>query len=185
MPKNRIFSLIFYGLPALIITGMKLNLRLLGVGFGVVGLVVLLGATEAWQASVRLGKQPDDGFVVSSGQKINPGTLAFDGRPVDLALHPSGSFFAVLGQNNVFLATQEKLLEGQSVGLGTGAGFHGLVWSPDGTRLFASVSNGTVKECLWDGKTLTAGRRIALTEKGNPRPGGMALTSDGKSCLWR
>jgi hypothetical protein len=35
--------------------------------------------------SVRLGKQADGSFVVSSGQRVEPGAIAFDGRPIDLA----------------------------------------------------------------------------------------------------
>ena len=39
-------------------------------------------------ATVRMGRQPDGSFLVSSGQRIEGGSIAFRGRPIDLALHP-------------------------------------------------------------------------------------------------
>ncbi len=154
-----------------------------------IGAAALLGgmlvAGAVWKAAdIRMGQQPDGGFVVASGQKIPAGTIAFDGRAVDIALHPSGEFAAVLGQRTVFLITSDKVIQGSEVPLGAGAGFHGLVWSREGDRLFASVSNGTVVEILLGARrTLTLGRKFDPKPdgaKGNPRPGGMALTADGK-----
>lgn len=136
-----------------------------------------------WQATQtrKLGKQSDGTFVVSSGQTIEPGTIAFEGRPVDIALHPNRRTLAVLGQNKVFLATESGVIAGTEVPLGAGAGSHGLVWTPEGTRLFASVSNGVVQECLYENGKLTAGRKLEFGGKGNPRPTGLCLTKDGKT----
>jgi len=148
-----------------------------------VGALAVLGLGMALQqaGTVKLGKQADGTFMVSSGQRIEAGTLAFDGRPVDIAAHPAGKTLAVLGQNKVFLVTDKAVVAGSDVALGAGAGFHGLVWTPDGTRLFASVSNGSIQECLYTDGKLTAGRKLTFAEKGNPRPGGMAITRDGKT----
>lgn len=133
-------------------------------------------------AVITMGKQPDGAFVVSSEQRVEPGAIAFDGRPTDLALHPSGAFVAVLNQQNVFLADKTGVLPDSKVPLDDGAAYRGAAWSPDGTRLFVSVSEGYIQELTLEGKRLTVGRKIAVKPKDakeNPRPGGMAITRDG------
>ncbi len=152
-------------------------------GISVVAFSVLVLAAR-YQTVIRMGKQPDGSFMLSSGQRIQPGTLAFDGRPVSIALHPSGRFFAVLGQNAVFLARSSGIMDGTKVALDSGAGFNGLAWNADGSQLYASVSNGTILEMHCEGETLKAGRKLAPKPEGatgNPRPGGIAITRDGKT----
>ena len=136
-----------------------------------------------WRAdSPKVGRQPDGSFVVATGQRILPGTIAFDGRPIDIAMHPSGDFFAVLNQSTVFLSGRSAVLEGSSAKLAAGASFRGLVWNPSGTRLYASLSNGQVQVFALKGRTLAAAGAIELTSdpKKNPVPGGMAITRDGR-----
>ena len=115
----------------------------------VLGLFLLaaLAGGLARRAPVWMGRQPDGSFLVSSGQRIEGGSIAFAGRPIDLALHPRGEVFAVLNKSEVFLAGAGGVLEGTRVSLGpeTSAGFHGLAWSPDGTRLYASTDRGHVQ----------------------------------------
>ena len=133
---------------------------------------------------LKMGKQPDGGFIVSAGQKIQAPALSFDSRPIDLALHPSGQFFAVLNQDEVFLATAQGVLPESAAKLSAGAGFRGAIWTPDGSKLFVSVSDGVVQELLLKDKKLTAGRKLEIkpaNEKDNPRPGGMTMTKDGKT----
>ncbi|HLJ55366.1 MAG TPA: bifunctional YncE family protein/alkaline phosphatase family protein [Chthonomonadaceae bacterium] len=139
-----------------------------------------LAAMQA--ARLRVGIQPDHSAIVSSLQRVEPASVAFDGRPVDIALHPSGQFFAVLNQKSVLLATRDGVIAGSSAPLHSGAGFHGLVWSPDGARLYASVSDGFVESFDLAGRALTPHGRIDLRpadSNANPRPGGMAITRDG------
>ncbi|MFO0951116.1 MAG: hypothetical protein U0835_08190 [Isosphaeraceae bacterium] len=66
-------------------------------------------------APVWMGRQPDGGFIVSTGQRVEPGSIAFKGRPIDLAVHPSGDFFAVLNKSAVFLADTRGVREGSNV----------------------------------------------------------------------
>ena len=91
-----------------------------------------------------MGRQPDGGFLVSTGQRIEPGSIAFDGRPIDLAAHPRENLFAVLSKSEVFLGDSSGIRKGTNVSLGprASAGFRGLVWSPAGERLFASTGSG-------------------------------------------
>jgi sugar lactone lactonase YvrE len=131
-----------------------------------------------------MGRQADGSFIVSSGQRVEPNAIAFDGRPVDIALHPSGKFCAVLGQNGVFLIDHAGVITGSNAFLAgsAGAGYHGLIWSPDGKQLFASDSEGSVQTYALSGTTLTPGQPISIKPAdapGNPRPGGMAITRDG------
>jgi hypothetical protein len=156
------------------------RIALLGIGLAV---LAACAAGAARLAMVRMGRQPDCGFLVSSGQRIEGDSLAFEGRPIDLALHPSGEFFAVLNKNSVFLATPAGLREGSRVGLGAGAGFRGLVWSPDGQRLFASTDKGFLCEFLYKNEMLAIMAKLVVEpvpSHGNPVPGGMAITRDGK-----
>jgi hypothetical protein len=55
---------------------------------------VALGMTRF--AGVWMGRQPDGSFLVSTGQRIESGSIAFTGRPIDLALHPMRDLFAIL-----------------------------------------------------------------------------------------
>ncbi|HEY2157606.1 MAG TPA: hypothetical protein VGH33_18400, partial [Isosphaeraceae bacterium] len=91
-----------------------------------VAVLALLALGLARWASVRMGRQPDGSFMVSSGQRIEGGALAFDGRPIDLALHPSGKFYAVLNKRAVFLGMGESVRDARLVSIGAGAGFRGL-----------------------------------------------------------
>jgi DNA-binding beta-propeller fold protein YncE len=158
--------------------------RILGAVILAVAAVGAVSYAGSRLSSRRMGPQPDGSFIVSSGQRVEPNAIAFDGRPTDIALHPSGAFCAVLGQSRVFLLNREGVIAGSAAALaaGAGAGYHGLLWSPDGKRLYASDSEGTVDTFDLAGTTLTAGPRISIKPEGaagNPRPGGMAITRDG------
>lgn len=150
----------------------------------VAGIVAVGGIALGRRAVVHMGKQPDGTFVVSSGQRIEAGTIAFDGRPVDLALHPNGSVVAVLGQNKIFLVNKSGVIANTDVPLGAGASSQGLVWNTAGTRLYASASNGTIVEATYENDKLEKARTFTpkpADAKGNPRPAGLALTRDGKT----
>ena len=133
----------------------------------------------------RMGRQPDGGFVVSTGQRVEADAKAFTGRPSDLAVHPGGQFYAVMGRNRVFLGDAQSVYESAGVSLGSNAGYHGLLWSADGKSLFASTQKGHVQQFQLgdDQKSLVASKVIKIVgdqEKANPVPGGMTITKDGK-----
>src|SRR5215213_6850268 len=90
--------------------------------------------------------------------------VAFAGRPIDLALHPSEQFFAVLSKDEVFLADPAGVVAGSAVPFPkkVHAGFRGIAWSPDGSRLFVSTDKGHLQTYRLDGRVLTAGPRIDL-----------------------
>ncbi len=157
--------------------------------FALLGLLTLaaVAAGLARLTPVRMGRQPDGSFLVSSGQRIEGGSIAFNGRPIDLAVHPRDEVFAVLNKSEVLLFNADGTRAGRRVALysldgETSAGFRGLVWSPDGTRLFASTDRGHVQAFSYTDGMLKAAGRIRIqpeAARGNPVPGGMAITRDG------
>jgi DNA-binding beta-propeller fold protein YncE len=146
-----------------------------------------VAASVARYGPVWMGRQRDGSFLVSSGQRIEGGSIAFEGRPIDLAVHPVEDVFAVLNKSAVFLADRAGLRARTQVPLSSlsgkvSAGFRGLVWSPDGTRLFASTDRGHVQTFAYELGTLRATHRLIIQPKGateKPVPGGMAITHDG------
>jgi DNA-binding beta-propeller fold protein YncE len=136
---------------------------------------------------LKLGRQADGGFIVSSGQRIPGGAIAFTGRPIDLVRHPVQDLFAVLNQKNVFLLDRNGVIEESRVALSkkATAGFRGLIWSPDGKMLFASMSKEHgIAVFKLDDRKLVAGGIIRFDPpktKVYSVPGGMAITRDGKS----
>ncbi len=149
------------------------------IGMAAVGAVMAAG----WANRLLMGRQPDGTFLVSSGRFIEPGTIAFEGRAIDIAMHPREEMVAVLHRNSVFLADTTRVLPGSRAALAHGASFRGCAWHPDGARLYVSVSQGYVQELRRDNWSLTVGRRLTpapADARGNPRPGGMALTRDGR-----
>ncbi len=146
--------------------------------------LVALGLGLTRRATVWMGRQPDGAFMVSSGQRVEGGSIAFNGRPIDLAVHPREDLFAVLNKSEVFLADEAGVRRGTNVTLGekASAGFRGLAWSPDGARLFASTDEGFVQVFGYEQGRLTAKQKLRVKPegtKGNPVPGGMAITRDG------
>ena len=149
--------------------------------------LVAVAAGVARYSPVWMGRQSDGSFLVSSGQRIEGGSIAFEGRPIDLAVHPRDEVFAVLNKSEVFLADRAGVRAGTRVPLSSlsgrvSAGFRGLVWSPDGTRLFASTDRGYVQTFAYDLGKLRATHRLIIQPAGatgNPVPGGMAITRDG------
>ena len=161
---------------------MAWNRRRKTIAIFIVAAMAIAGMGVARRAVLWMGRQPDGSFLVSTGQRIEGGSIAFIGRPIDLALHPTGEFFAVLNKTNVFLADARGVRDGTELKLASTAGFRGLAWSPDGSRLFASIDKGYVQEIRLEGGKLAVGARIVVGPpgaKGNPVPGGLAITRDG------
>src|SRR5262245_1789600 len=77
--------------------------------------VAVTAAVNQSSRGPRLGRQPDGSFYVSTGQHIPAAAVAFPGRPIDLAMHASGQFFAVLSQADVFRAGSTCVIAGSGV----------------------------------------------------------------------
>ena len=145
--------------------------------------LALAGLGLAGRAVLWMGRQPDGSFLVSTGQRIEAGGIAFAGRPSDLALHPDGVLLAVLNKSGIVLINPKAGKIEPEVPLpGVSAGFRGLAWSPDGSRLFASTDKGFVQEFLFERGRLELQKAITLQAQVsplNPVPGGLAINREG------
>ncbi len=142
-----------------------------------------------------VGRQTDGSILLPTNQLITPSgeQVEFEGRPVAVALHPDGETAAFLTNERaepivvVNTATGEVLQffdPGAEPGE-AGSSFAGIVYAPDGSRLYASDASGGavfVTDVAADG-SLTAAGRIALAAEGEPtpRPGAIALGPDGQT----
>jgi DNA-binding beta-propeller fold protein YncE len=161
-------------------------------------LIALSSLTACSPDSGMMGRQADGRFVVSSGQRIGAGDIAFDGRPSDMALHPTLDLLAVLSQNEVFLCSPKGVVARTRASLGSdekresiNAGFRGVAWtrdsrnpdrSADGSRFVVSTDHGSLQEFLVEDSACVPKAKIRLTPPGvtkNAVPGGMCVTKDG------
>lgn len=142
-------------------------------------------------AACQVGRQEDGSVVLPTNQVITPAgqQIEFLGRPVDVALRPDGKTAAFLTNSNPEPITVVDLATNQVVQLfdpGSEPGqaqssFAGILYSPDGTKLYASDYTGLliVATVAADG-TLTLDGSVEL-DGGEEvsRAGGMALSDDG------
>ncbi len=167
-----------------------MNARSLSWLGGVVGIAVIVAVT-GWQKFQfpTLGKQANGNFLVSSGQEINPGTISFDGRPSDFALHPYEELLAVMTNREVFISSAKGVLARTKMPLpkDSEAGLTGVLWTGKdpasrGMRFIVSTNQGYLQEYLFDGEALVAKEKIWLVDEKAPKsvwPGGMCLSKDG------
>lgn len=184
-----------------------MNKRVSGVNRWMAGLVRLLAACLCCSAATpplnaaeppaapadaydraQVGHQQEGRIVVPTNQVLSPWgrQVTFPGRPTDVALSPDGRLLAVLGRDQVLLIDVEAGRVA-SVNEHRRGSYKGLIFSPDGKRLFASSTRSeiTVFDVLDDGKLKIL---KVLKTPDNPRgaklgalPAGLALTGDGNT----
>ncbi len=138
----------------------------------------------------RVGNSDPDRIVVPTNQVLSPlgKQIAYDGRPVDLALSPDGRRLAVLDRAAVLLIDPESG-EIVSRAVHRGGSYAGIVFTPDGKRLLASSIRGTIGVFELDAAgQLQAVAPIALAGQAGDDPEGilpvgLATSADGKT-LW-
>ncbi len=144
----------------------------------IASVLVTAGASHI-TSNMKMGKQPDGSYIVSTEQRVEPGAIPFPGRAVDMALSQDESTLAVLCHRRILFITGRQT---SSFPLEGAAGFRGILWASDGNHLFASTSAGYVQELVREHGTWRSGRRLTVTPPGaggNPRPGGMVMDEAG------
>ena len=136
----------------------------------------------------RVGTLSDGRIVVPTNQVLSPAgrQVIVDGRPTDVALSPNGRWLAVLNVSQVMLVDVES---GRIVSRAPNRGsFKGIVFTPDGKRLYASSTRGNIGVFdVSDEGQLAAVAPIVLPTKsrggrgGGALPVGLAIDPDGKS----
>jgi YVTN family beta-propeller protein len=158
------------------------------VGFGATVLAVsgVAGAMAATGPSEPTGPRPDGTAITTYGWRVTPaGQQAPLGeKPFGAALSPDGAYLAISNDGehiqslSLLNATTRATL--QHIDYNTPqALFIGLVWSPDGSKLYASAGGSDkIRVYAHSGDKLTEGMSITLP-KGS-FPAGIALSADGR-----
>jgi YVTN family beta-propeller protein len=152
------------------------------------GLGVAAAADLGPFGTAHVGRQADGSVIVPTNQRITPAgrQVEFPGRPTTLALRPGGHTGAVLNgaSSAVVIVDLDNgaLLQRFTPG-GSAGSYDGLAYSADGSELFASDANGSVLRLAvaGDGRVSLTSRITIPRISGNPYPGGLALSDDGKT----
>lgn len=135
----------------------------------------------------RMGEAVDGRIIIPTNQVLSPigKQVAFTGRPTDLALSPDGRWIAVLSRYDVLIISTET---GEIISRADhkSGSFNGIVFSPDGDRLFASNVYGRIGVfAVSEQGELTVNAAIKLPAKrgSSGLPSGLAIDSAGTS-LW-
>jgi YVTN family beta-propeller protein len=129
----------------------------------------------------------DGQVIVPTNQILSPAgrQVIVDGRPTDLALSPDGRWIAVLNIREVQLIDAElaKIVSRAPI---KGGSYKGIVFRPDGKRIYASTMRAgiAVFDISKAGK-LTAAKAIEVPAKTSRRgastvPAGLAISADGR-----
>lgn len=152
----------------------------------------------------RIGSQSDGTILVPTNQVLSPAgfQVPFPGRPTDLALSPDGTLLAVKNVwDIVLIRTQDRAVLQTLAAEKGGQGFHGILFSGDGKKIYATDSEGRIQVATLDAKNIlrwsdpiqlpgpaaappgTPGLNPTETAKNPSSPGGMAL-DEGRQQLW-
>jgi YVTN family beta-propeller protein len=94
---------------------------------------------------LQVGDRDPQRIVVPTNQVLSPlgRQIAYDGRPVDLALSPDGRWLAVLDRASI-LVIDPQSAKVVSTARHKGGSYAGLAFTPDGRRILASSIRGTI-----------------------------------------
>ena len=136
---------------------------------------------------IRVGPQPDGSILVPTNQLLRPAgyQLTFPGRPVDMALSADGSLLAVLNMSSLEIIRVIDRTILQSMHFDGGGSFQGVLFSPDGRRIYVSQARDRLlvaardKDNIfhWEDPILLPPAEVG----GYATPGGMQLAPDGRT----
>src|SRR5438034_113432 len=130
---------------------------------------------------LRTGDSDEDRIVVPTNQVLSPAgrQVAFSDRPTDVALSPNGRWLAVLERGHVAIIDPDR---GEMVSrlVHASGSVAGIVFAPNGTRLFASNTRGSIGVFdLDDDGKLTAQTPIRLPVAATARGENVANSPTG------
>ncbi|HYK88676.1 MAG TPA: alkaline phosphatase family protein [Acidobacteriota bacterium] len=156
------------------------------------------------QVPRKIGPQPDGSILVPTNQFLRPAgfQVQFPGRPTDLAFSPDGSLLAVKNIGDLVLIRMQDrtILQTLTVERG-GQGFHGILFSADGKKLYATDSESRIHVASVEAKNIlrwsdpiflpgpaatapeTPGLSPTEPTKNPSSPGGLALEGE-RHLLW-
>jgi YVTN family beta-propeller protein len=167
----------------------------------------LIGCASRDFATGSVGPITEDKFVLPVSQILTPAgqQVSLPGmRPQALALSPDGLLLVTSGKTNHLIVLDPSsgrviqtvpFLAGEPATSGSShtlapdtkaqLSFTGLVFSPDGKRIYMSDVNGSVKVFEMTNRTVRALHSFSLPESGLPRrkkdiPSGLAVSPDGR-----
>ena len=156
------------------------------------------------RAPMKVGPQPDGTILVPTNQLLTPAgfQVLLPGRPTDLALSPDGKLLAVKNKNDIVLIRMRDRAVLQTLPIEEGGqGFTGILFSPDGQRVYSTDSEGRILVAApadggpwrWQAPILLPGPGTAESERPGSRsndparnpssPGGMALDPERRE-IW-
>jgi len=137
--------------------------------------------------AILVGPQPDGSILVPTNQLLRPAgyQLTFPGRPVDMALSADGSLLAVLNMSSLEIIRVIDRTILQSMHFDGGGSFQGVLFSPDGRRIYVSQARDRLlvaardKDNIfhWEDPILLPPAEVG----GYATPGGMQLAPDGRT----
>ncbi|HWL36740.1 MAG TPA: bifunctional YncE family protein/alkaline phosphatase family protein [Frankiaceae bacterium] len=136
---------------------------------------------DAAPADRRVGRRPDGSVVLPTNQEIHPAgvQVEFPGRANAVAIRPDGRTATVLTDKDTALTVVDlaagTVLQRLDPEQGLAA-YTGIVYAPDGRKLYASTKRGVVVAGVAPDGTLTFAGLVATRST----PGGLALSRDGR-----
>lgn len=153
--------------------------------------------TAQYSPQQQVGRQPDGKVVLPTNQVLHPAgqQVEFRGRPTDVVLSPDRKTAAFLNgayRAIILVDTETGTVKQEFSAAGASTSFGGILYSPDGKTLYASQANGRlIIAKVADDGTLELDQLVTTLprsiipypgrEDGNPYPGGLALSEDGKT----
>jgi len=152
----------------------------------------------------KIGPQPDGRILVPTNQFLSPAgfQVYFPGRPTDLALSRDGALLAVKNLADVVLIRMQDRALLQTLTMEkSGQGFHGILFSGDGKRIYTTDSESRICVATLDARNVmrwgdpilllgpaasppgTPGLSPTQPAKNPSSPGGIALDEEHQR-LW-
>lgn len=170
------------------VLNMPIRIRHATISLAILGTFASSTSLAQFDPEQTVGRASNGTVVLSTNQIIKPaGTqIEFRGRPNAVSLSPdnkNAAFLTGAYKAIIVIDMASNTVKQEFDAAGSSASFDGLVYSKDGRKLYASQANGRIIVANVDEDgMLSLERTITLPKtNGNPYPGDLALSDDGKT----